>query len=482
MRILLASSEVHPFSKTGGLADMVGALAKALARMGHRIGVVTPLWKGIREAYPKLQRFDWQMDLPLGQRRVQAEVWTLTLSRSLVYYFIHQPEFYQRADLYQENGVDYPDNAERFIFFAKAVTHLARYLPWRPELVHAHDWQAGLAPLLVFHQHWREGWGEAPRTCLTVHNLAFQGNFPVDQYRLTNLPWDYFHPQGVEFYGGMSCLKAGIVYADVLNTVSPTYAREITTPELGCGLDGVLRQRQHVLTGILNGADYGEWKTTRNPFLRHWYSLRRLRGKKLEKLALQQQMDLHVAADLPLFGNIGRLSEQKGIPILLSALEEMLASRMQFVELGRGAAEFEEAFVDLAKRYPSQVAVKIGYDEGLPHRIEAGCDFYVMPSRFEPCGLNQIYSLRYGAIPIVRATGGLDDSVVDIAEAPEKANGIKFAEYSARALAKAMRKALVLYQVPLLLKHYRHNAMQADFSWEKSAAEYVKLYQKARRH
>src|SRR6185503_3461940 len=255
MKILLASSEVHPYSKTGGLADMVGALGKTLAREGHQVGLVTPLYSGIRERFPEIKRLDWSLSLPLGTDSVPGEIWTLDTREGLTIYFIHQPDFYFRPALYQQkDGTDYPDNAERFIFLSKAVVHLARYLPWQPELVQAHDWQVGLAPLLIRHER-AAGWGTAPRTCLTIHNLAYQGVFPAAAYPLTNLPWQYFTPKGVEFYGQLNCLKAGIVYSDVLTTVSPRYAREITTPEFGCGLDGVLRERQAALVGILNGVD-----------------------------------------------------------------------------------------------------------------------------------------------------------------------------------------------------------------------------------
>ncbi len=402
MRLLLASSEVHPYSKSGGLADMV----------------------------------------------------------------------------YTEGGRDYPDNAQRFIFFAKCVAHLARYLPWRPELAHVHDWQAGLVPLMILHQRWHDGWGKAPRTCLTIHNLAYQGNFPRPYYEFTNLPPDYFNPNGVEFWGHLNCLKTGISYADLLTTVSPRYAREITTPEFGCGLDPALRARQDSLVGILNGVDYDEWNTTNNPHLPYPYSLEALSGKAANKCELQKEVGLPVNANVPLFGSITRLADQKGVDIQLGALEEMLSAELQFAMLGSGSPEFERAYLALAGRYPKKVAVRLGFDQGLSHRIEAASDFFLMPSRFEPCGLNQMYSQRYGAIPVVRVTGGLDDTITDLTENKKKADGIKFREYSVRALAKAIRKALVLYQNPLLLEHMRRNAMKADFSWDRTSRQYVKLYQR----
>ena len=481
MRVLLASSEVYPYSKTGGLADMVAALAKSLAGAGAQVGVVTPLYRGIRDRFPEMQKLDWRMDLPLGSRRVTAEIYQRKLGARLTFYFLDQPGFYDRPELYQQNNQDYPDNPERFIFFAKAVAHMARYLPWRPEVVHAHDWQAGLAPLLIRHQQKWEGWGTAPRTILTIHNLAYQGNCPRPCYSLTNLPWDYFNSEGVEFYGQVNLLKAAIEYADQLTTVSPGYAREILTPALGAGLDGVLKRRQAVLTGILNGVDYAEWNTTRNPFLKHHFSVENLAGKAAEKLDLQRELGLTVSPAIPIYGNIGRLVEQKGIDILMGSLEEMLPSKMQLVVLGSGLPQYEHAFQDLARRYPQQVAVRVGFDNGLPHRIKAGCDYYLMPSRYEPCGLNQLYGLRYGAVPVVRATGGLNDTVIDIREDLDKANGIKFNEYSTAALSKSIRKSLVLFREPDLLLHLRQNGMRANFSWKETSLQYLEIYRRARR-
>lgn len=457
---------------------MVGALAKALAAAGHQTGVVTPLYSGIRERFPKLRQLDWQMKLPMGSLSVSAEVYVLHPQPRLTCYFIQQPHYYARKSLYQANGDDYPDNPERFIFLSKAVAHLARYLPWQPELVHVHDWQVGLTPLLIRHQEWREGWGRAPKTCLTLHNLAYQGACPAANYQFTNLPWDYFHIEGAEFFGQLNFVKAGISFADEITTVSPRYAREIQTEEFGAGLDGLLRRREDAVIGILNGVDYTEWNTTHNPNLKHPYNLRNLKGKTANKKALQKHLGLPVSAQTPMFGNIGRLVEQKGIDLLIPALELVLTEPIQFVSLGAGHSKFEAALSDLARRFPDKVAVRLGYEEGLPHQIEAGCDFYLMPSRFEPCGLNQLYSLHYGTIPIVRSVGGLDDSVIDLREDPIRANGIKFSAYSVPALAQAIRKALVLFGVPTLMHHLRQNGMQTQFSWKVTAEKYVAVYQK----
>ena len=478
MRILLASSEVHPFSKTGGLADMVGALGKALVRQGHRVAIVTPLYHGVRERLPALSPSGPSLDLPLGIRRVRGELWALETVPGLTIYFVDQPEYYQRAELYQKDGLDYPDNAERFLFLAKTVTHLATTLEWKPELVHLHDWQVGFAALFL-HERRRAGDPLLPRTCMTIHNLAYQGVFPASQYALANLPWEYFAPDGVEFYGQMNCLKAGIRYADVLTTVSPRYAREITSQEYGCGLDGLLRERQAALFGILNGVDYDEWNSSGDQYLKHPYSPNDLQGKGQNKAELQREFGLPVNPQIPLFGSIGRMVEQKGVDILLGALEEMLHTDIQFVQIGSGSTPYQRAFQDLAHRFPQRASVRIGFDEAVSHRIEAGCDFFLMPSRFEPCGLNQMYSLRYATIPVVRATGGLDDTVVDPRENIERADGIKFNEYSSQALAKGIRKAVALFQTPELLHRFRQNAVAADFSWQRTAAQFLQVYQTA---
>jgi starch synthase len=482
LRVLLASSEVHPYSKTGGLADMAGALAKTLARAGHQVGVVTPLYLGIRERFNAVKRLEMPLDFPLGLARFRGEVWTLEPQPGLTVYFIDQPGFYQRPSLYQAHGVDYPDNGERFLFFSKAIAHLALHLPWEPEVLHLHDWQTAFAALLLYHQRRPPEGKTGPGICMTIHNLAYQGILPPGQYALANLPWDYFTPDGVEFYGKVNCLKAGIAFADVIVAVSPTYAREIMTAELGCGLDGLLRRRQDALCGILDGADYDEWSPANDPFLPRQYSLEDLSGKLADKLELQKEFGLPPNPDVPVFGSIGRLVEQKGFRIMLGALEEMLGANLQFVLLGTGSSELERACQDLARRFPSRAAARIGFDEGLSHRIEAGSDFFLMPSSFEPCGLNQMYALRYGSIPIVRATGGLQDTVIDAREDAARADGIKFSEYSDQALAKAIRKALALFQEPQALAHFRANAMKADFSWTRAADSYLAAYKRAMRH
>jgi starch synthase len=479
VKILIASSEVFPYSKTGGLADMVGALSKALAVDGHAVTVVTPLYRGIRQKHRQIEETTQTMTLPLGGVSVTAKIWSTTPVDGVTVLFVDQPEFFDRRALYGESGSDYPDNAARFIFFSKAVADIARNADEPFEIIHVHDWQVGLVPLFVRYGERSGTWDNPPASVITIHNLAYQGVFPYQDYLLTNLPNDYFATNGVEFYNRLNCLKAGLVFADMITTVSPRYAREIMTEKYGCGLDGVIRARQERLMGILNGVDYSEWNTETNPMLKFHYTLENFTGKAQQKAALQAEMGLPVDPSVPLFGTVSRLADQKGIDIAITALEEMLSTRMQFVLLGSGDPEFERGFKLLQERYPEKVSVRIGYDHGLSHRIEAGCDFFLMPSRFEPCGLNQMYSLRYGTIPIVRVTGGLDDSVTDITEHPENADGIKFFEYSARALSKAIRKALALFENKELLEHYRRNAMSVDYSWEHTTHEYEAVYRRA---
>jgi starch synthase len=326
MNILLASSEVFPYSKTGGLADMVGALSKALGADGNNVTVITPLYRGIREKHPKIQPTDLEFSLPLGGLTVDAKAWSVEPAENVEVLFVEQDDFFNRPALYGEGGRDYPDNAARFVFLSKAVAHLARTAVETPEVVHVHDWQVGLVPLFIRYGERSGTWPEVPASVITIHNLAYQGVFPSWDYGLTNLPWDYFNPQGAEFYNQMNCLKAAIAFADMITTVSPRYAREIMTEQYGCGLDGIIRARQERLMGILNGVDYSEWNTEKNQFLKFHYSAEDFSGKTEQKIALQREMGLPVNPEIPLFGTVSRLADQKGIDIAIPALEEMLAN------------------------------------------------------------------------------------------------------------------------------------------------------------
>ena len=455
---------------------MVGSLGKALGQLGHEVTLVSPFYRGIEDRYRDLEPLASGLSIQLGNKQVRAALWERRISGNERVIFVDCPAYFDRPELYTESGTDYPDNAERFIFFSKAVVGLVLGAEPAFDIVHVHDWQTALVPLMLRHENDRATQGNGTPTCITLHNLAYQGVFPRDQFAHTGLPPDWFNPDTSEFYGQFSALKSGITAADVITTVSPRYAREITTAEFGCGLDGLLRHRQDALHGILNGVDYDEWTTSTNLHLQASYTAESMEGKTANKLALQKELSLNIAPDQPLFGSVTRLVDQKGVDLTLGALEALLDDRMQFVMVGSGSPEYERFFKELAARHPGKVAIRIGYDTGLSHRVEAASDFFLMPSRFEPCGLNQLYSLRYGTVPIVRAVGGLDDSVVDINESEALANGIKFYEATVAALAHSIRKALALYEVPALMTHYQRNGMAAEFSCMGSAKDYADLY------
>ena len=479
MKILLATSELYPYSKTGGLADMVAALGKTLAKQGHQVGIVTPLYSGIQEKWPDLEKMDWKLQISLDWKSVEGSVYQRKTEDGCTLYFIAQGLYFDRDGIYQHKGVDFADNAERYTFFSKAVVNLAEYLPWQPELVHVHDWQTSLVPLLL--KHLRNS-GELQRgiaSCLTIHNLAYQGLFAKEVFAMANVPWGYFDPAGAEYYGNFNFLKTGIVFADTLTTVSPHYAEEIQGAEYGVGLNGILNQRKNDLTGILNGADYDVWNTETNPSIPFHYSVKSMAGKAKCKTALQRRMGLPEDPRIPLFANIGRMAEQKGVDIMLPAVEDILTGDIQFVCLGGGAAHYERGVRDLHQRFPQKTNCFIGYDPQLAHLITAGADFFLMPSQYEPCGLNQMYSLRYGTLPIVRDTGGLRDSVIDPRESADNADGFKFSKYSANDLGRAIIRALSIYYSPARFKAMRRNAMAADFSWDQTARSYVRVYQTA---
>jgi starch synthase len=484
MRILHISSEVAPLSKTGGLADVAGALPRALAALGHEVAVVTPCYRSIladpmRHGLAKRLR---RVVVPLGRHQLEVGVYEgrLGAGRGEVKLWLIDHPVYDRAGLYNEAGVDYPDNALRFALLARGADILARTFGFDAEVLHAHDWQGALG--LMFAQLDPER-ARAVRTVLTIHNLAFLGLFPPSVVEELGLGNEVFHPEGLEFYGQVSLLKAGIQYADRVTTVSPRYAEEIQTPELGCGLDGLLRQKADRLVGILNGIDYDVWNPARDPALASHYDLidpPGLGGKRACKAALQRLVGLPERPRVPLVGAVSRLSDQKGFDLVAEVLEGLLAEReLQVVVLGSadaGAGGIEERLAALARRFPTKLAVRTGYDEPLAHRIYGGADLFVMPSRYEPCGLGQMYALRYGAVPIVRATGGLDDTVVDYDPRSRTGTGFKFKAYSAEALGAIWRRALAAYGSDEGWTPLARRGMQQDYSWAASARSYVALY------
>jgi len=477
VRVIMAASEAVPFAKTGGLADVVGALPPALQQRGVDVAVILPKYPSVTEAGAALRRLDWTLAVPVSSRTVTAGVWTTTGADGVAVYFIEADPYFARAALYGTASGDYPDNAERFAFFSRAALALAQRLG-APDVFHCHDWQTGLIPVFLRADPTRYADLARTRTVLTVHNIGYHGAFWTPDWHLLNLEWAYFSPEWLEFYGYINYLKGGLRTADAITTVSPTYAREIQTPAFGCGMEGVLAGRGDAVTGILNGVDYTEWNPEHDRFIAAAYSVDDLAGKAACKADLQAAVGLPVDARVPLLGIVSRLVEQKGIDLLTGAATALLRKRVQLVVLGSGEPWRETLLQNLAAIFPTRCAVRIGYDNALAHRIEAGCDMFLMPSRYEPCGLNQMYSLRYGTIPIVRATGGLDDSVVDVDSASGRGTGFKFVDTTPGALLACIGRALAAYRTPRWWRTIMAQAMRADFSWDRSAEAYIELYRR----
>lgn len=467
MRILQATSEFFPYSKTGGLADMVAGLSGALVEAGQEVTVASPLYQGIRSRLPSLEAFGPEILLPLGSQDFSGQWWKFTESNGLVLLFLEQEHFYGRNGIYMEDGDGYWDNPERFMFFSKAVAQLAGNY----DVVHVHDWQTAFVPMLLKASSDRN---DIPRTVLTIHNLAYQGQCEGARFQISNLPPEQFHQEGPEFWGSMNFLKAGLHFSDAITTVSPRYAAEILTPEFGEGMEGVLQSRASVLRGILNGVDYDEWNTDNNPHLAASYGPGNLSGKRECKRALQEQVGLPLK-DVPLFGMVSRLAEQKGTDILIEALNGILGETdMQFVGLGSGDLRLADELSKLQREYPRQFVFFDGYSNPMAHQIEAGADYYVMPSRFEPCGLNQLYSLRYGTIPIVNGVGGLKDTVQDLTHT--EPTGIVLEHLSVVELNKWLLEACAIYGTKRHLKMVEA-AFRQDFGWGKPCSEYMDTYQ-----
>jgi starch synthase len=475
MQILFVSPEVAPFAKTGGLADVAGALPRALQALGHDIRIVMPLYRMVDRKRFELREIWSALPVPVAGRTESATVYEGS-NGGVVTYFLRHDGYYDREGLYQTAGKDHPDNAERFAFFSRAAIALTRILNFLPDVFHINDWQTGLVPTyLRTHLQGADGY-DRTGVLLTVHNLGYQGLFEPETLAIANLGQELFNPFGIEFYGKVNLLKAGLVFSDLITTVSRKYSQEIQTEEFGCGLDGVLRARARDVHGILNGVDYGEWHPSRDPHLTAHYSKGNPAGKIACKAALQRAFGLPVRPETPVLAVISRLSPQKGMDLVLDVLDTILALDAQFILLGTGDPPLHTAFEALRARHPARVGLRLDFDEALSHQIEAGADIFLMPSRYEPCGLNQMYSLAYGTIPVVRATGGLDDTIQPYSAETGTGNGFKFADASPEALGASLRQATALFRQPDRWARLVQNAMACDFSWERSAREYEKLY------
>jgi starch synthase len=474
MRILFASSEMAPYSKTGGLADVAHALPKKLVQHGHQVTVITPRYGHIDVGAFDLRRRRTKLSIPIRGRPVQGGYLEGLGPDGIGVLFVDQPGYYERDGLYGTKGQDYPDNDERFAFFSRAVLDACRLCELTPDVIHCNDWQTGPVSVLLETEFRDRPELNAAGTVFTVHNLAYQGIFSPDAMMALGLPWNLFTPSTVEFFGKVSYLKSGLVFADKLTTVSQRYAAEIRTPAFGCGLQGLLHERASDMRGILNGVDYGTWDPRQDQMIAARYSPEDLSGKALCKAELQKRCGLPQQADIPLIGCVSRLTTQKGTDLFLDAAEELLHLDCQWCFVGQGEPAFEQALVGLAGRYPHRLAAHINYSEELAHSVQAGADIFLMPSRFEPCGLSQIYSLRYGTIPIVRNVGGLDDTIDDFTEG--EGNGFKFYEASRQALIEVVSRALELYHDRTTWQLMMKQTMSQDFSWELPARRYETVY------
>jgi len=478
MRILLASSEVFPFAKTGGLADVAGALPKALQKLGVDVRVIMPKYKGIEEKEFPVNYNGLRISCAVSQSIVDAEI-VESRYNGIPVYLVDKDEYYYRDNLYSTQDGDYIDNAERFIFFSKSIIEAIKVTGFAPHVVHCNDWQTALVPVFLKTLYRQDPLLSRIATLLTIHNLGYQGLFWHLDWHLLNIGWEYFTPDSLEFYGKINFLKGGIVFADIINTVSKKYSQEIQTPEFGSGLDGILTTRKDDLYGIVNGIDYDDWSPDKDPYIPAAFDADHLSNKAASKAELQRVFGLPVDKAIPVISSISRLADQKGFDLVSEGFERLVSLKVQYILLGTGERKYHELFAQLARKHPKTFSVKIAYDNALAHLIEAGSDMFLMPSQYEPCGLNQLYSLKYGTVPIVRATGGLDDTITDNPLIPETQTGFKFYEYSIDAMIAAIERALTAYKDGKDWLSLAKRCMAQDFSWQKSAAEYAALYEKA---
>jgi starch synthase len=478
MNIVFAASECVPFSKTGGLADVVGALPKALVELGHNVTVYLPRYKQTKLESP--QTVLRSLTIPFDDQYRFCSVLDGGKRSGVQFYFIEYPPFFDRDALYGLPTGDYPDNAERFALYCRAVLEAAKILGV-PDVFHCHDWQTALIPVLLRTNYMGCPSYRGVPIVFTIHNIGYQGLFSPDVLPLLGLPWELFTMNRLEFFDKVNFLKGGLVFSDYITTVSRKYSQEIQTAEFGFGLDGVLRGRSNTVTGILNGVDYEEWSPLVDKLIPAHFSPEDLSGKQLCKRELLKEFKLESAdLNLPVMGIVSRFAAQKGFDLIAQAADRMAREPMIMVVLGNGDKEYEELFKRLQNAFPTKFAVRVGYDNTLAHKIEAGADMFLMPSRYEPCGLNQIYSLKYGTVPIVRATGGLDDTIEPWDPKTQQGTGFKFSDYDGEALLGSVREALSVFADKAAWTKLMQNGMKKDYSWNTSARDYVRVYEKAK--
>ncbi len=476
MKILFAASEVFPFAKTGGLADVAASLPSALKALGHDVRIIMPRYRSVKKSGAPLEETGKKVHVRVGEQIHTGSLAVTELSSGVPVYLVGYDPYFDREGLYGPGKGDYPDNASRFIFFSRAILDAVKSLDFVPDILHLNDWQTALSALYL--KTYR---GIAPyndiASVFTVHNLGYQGIFRHDDLPLTGLGREMFTPRGIEFYGKINFLKAGLIAADRITTVSRRYAEEIQTPEYGCGLEGVLQERSPDLAGILNGVDYTCWDPKIDSLIPARYSPEALAGKTVCKKALMKAFGLRGPATRPLIGCVSRLTDQKGFDLIADAAQKLSSMDLSLVVLGDGEEKYRNGLVELADAASDRFGLHVGYDDALAHLVEAGSDLFLMPSRYEPCGLNQMYSLKYGTIPIVRATGGLADTITHFDAESGSGNGFKFSDYSPAALVRTLQEGLSVYRDRAAWKALMANAMACDFSWERSAREYVTLYE-----
>ncbi len=460
MKIVMCASEVVPFAKTGGLADVAGALPLALEELGHEIKIVIPRYKAIQ-------------DTKFNIARLSKDISFSVIGKNIKVYFIENEAYFNRDSLYGDKAGDYKDNLDRFSYYCKRVLGLLKEINFKPDVIHVHDWQASLIPVYLKALYAKDPFYKGIKTMLTIHNIGYQGLFPKEQFPNLGLDWSLFNVEGLEFYDKINILKGGMVFSDVITTVSPTYSKEIQTKEFGFGLEGVLNNRRSSVFGILNGLDYNIWNPQTDKFIAKNFSVNDPAGKLKDKEDLQSFCKLPLKNDVPLFGIVSRLAEQKGFDILAEAIEKICTMHLQLVILGTGDLKYHILLEEMVKKYPKVISLHLKFDDPLAHKIYAGSDIFLMPSKYEPCGLGQLISLRYGTVPLVFRTGGLADTV-------NKDNGFIFNHYSKDDLVKTIKNSVEAFKDKKKWAQLLNRAMKCDFSWEESAREYLKLYAKAR--
>jgi starch synthase len=478
MKVLFLSSEVMPFAKTGGLADVAGSLPIALKNAGIDVRLVMPFYRVVKDAAFEIQMLIKNLEIPFGDKILKANIFETFLAEGIPFYLVEREDMFDRPNLYGDSKGDYYDNLERFSFFSHAALKTSQAIGFKPDVIHCHDWQTGLVPALLKGPYKTSNGLSNAATVFTIHNIGYQGIFTPDKLAITGLSGpQYFHPEGLEYWGNISLLKAGIIYSDAITTVSPTYANEIMTHEYGLGIEGILLNRNKSVHGILNGIDYDEWNPAKDSHISACYSRKSTSGKKKCKEALIKEIALHPNInDKPLLGMISRLDKQKGLDILIPVLEDILGLDTGLVILGSGDQEIENALRKAADEHPDRVAIHTGFNNPLAHRIMAGADIFLIPSRYEPCGLTQMYALKYGSVPVVRATGGLNDTIEQYDEKSITGNGFKFGPYDSKAFLKAVKQAVDIFKDKNTWKKLMSTGMKYDFSWGISAESYFDIY------